>query len=226
MKVSLPASWEAALEGELKQPYFAELGRFVDAERATHEVFPSEDDVFSAFRLTPLDKTRVLLLGQDPYHDAGQAHGLCFSVKPGIRVPRSLANVYKELEADLPGFRRPPHGYLAHWAGQGILMLNAVMTVRAHASNSHKNHGWERFTDAAIRAVNARQEHVVFVFWGNYARTKAHLVDRSRHTVIEGAHPSPLAAKRFLGCRAFSKVNAALVAHGQGPIDWQLPMAA
>lgn len=223
MKVSLPPSWQSVLEDELSQPYFAELGRFVDAERAAHQVFPSEDDVFNAFSLTPLDETRVLLLGQDPYHGAGQAHGLCFSVKPGAGVPPSLVNIYKELEADMPGFMRPAHGYLVHWARQGMLMLNAVMTVRAHEPNSHKNRGWERFTDAAIRAVNARRGHVVFVLWGNYARKKATLIDRSRHTVIEGAHPSPLSAKRFMGCRAFSKVNAALLAHGQRPIDWVLP---
>jgi uracil-DNA glycosylase len=225
MKVTLPVSWQTALEGELGQPYFTALGHFVEAERSAHEVFPSEDDVFNAFRLTPLDKTKVLLLGQDPYHGVGQAHGLCFSVQPGIPVPPSLANVYKELETDMPGFRRPSHGHLAYWAAQGILMLNAVMTVRAHAPNSHKNHGWERFTDAAIRAVNSKQEHVVFVLWGTYARKKAQLVDRNRHTVIEGAHPSPLAVKRFRGCKAFSKVNALLVAHGQNPIDWQLPLA-
>jgi uracil-DNA glycosylase len=226
MRISLPTSWKVALKEEIEQPYFAELGRFVDAERTAHQVFPPEDDVFNAFSLAPLDRTRVLLLGQDPYHGAGQAHGLCFSVRPGVAVPPSLANIYKELGTDIPGFGRPSHGYLACWAEQGVLMLNAVMTVRAHEPNSHKNHGWEKFTDAAIRAVNAKHEHVAFVLWGNYARKKAGLVDRGRHTVIEGAHPSPLSAKRFLGCKAFSKVNAALLAHGQRPIDWQLPMAA
>lgn len=225
MKVHLPLSWENALGAERQQPYFRRLEQFVDAERAKHEIFPPEEEVFSAFSLAPLDTVKVLLLGQDPYHDNNQAHGLCFSVTPGIAVPPSLANVYKELETDIPGFRRPPHGYLASWAGQGMLMLNAVLSVRAHSPNSHKGRGWEQFTDAAIRAVNAKTDHVAFVLWGHYARKKVNLIDARRHTVIEGAHPSPLSRRRFLGSKPFSSVNAALAAHGQSLIDWQVPMA-
>ena len=224
MKVDLPTSWRQALGAEIEADYFRELGRFVDAARVAQQVFPAEDDVFAAFALTPLDAVKVVLLGQDPYHDEGQAHGLCFSVRPGTAPPPSLVNVYKELGADVPGFVRPSHGHLAAWARQGILMLNAVLTVDAHAPSSHRNRGWERFTDAAIAAVSATREHVVFVLWGNYARRKAALIDRARHTVIEGAHPSPLSYRRFAGSRPFSRVNAALAAHGQTPIDWRLSM--
>ena len=224
MKVDLPTSWRQALGAEIEADYFRDLGRFVDAARVTQQVFPAEDDVFAAFALTPLDAVKVVLLGQDPYHDEGQAHGLCFSVRPGTAPPPSLVNVYKELGADVPGFVRPSHGHLAAWARQGILMLNAVLTVAAHAPSSHKNRGWERFTDAAIAAVNATREHAVFVLWGNYARKKTVLIDRARHTVIEGAHPSPLSYRRFAGSRPFSQVNAALAAHRQTPIDWRLSM--
>jgi uracil-DNA glycosylase len=220
--VVLPPSWQEALAPELSAPYFAELARFVDAARAAHAVFPPEDEVFSAFALTPLEQVRVVMLGQDPYHGAGQAHGLCFSVRPGIAPPPSLLNVYKELATDVPGFQRPPHGHLAGWAQQGILMMNAVLTVQAGIPNSHKGRGWERFTDAAIAAVSAARPHAVFVLWGNYARRKAALIDRTRHTVIEGAHPSPLSYRRFAGSRPFSAVNAALAAHGQPPIDWRV----
>jgi uracil-DNA glycosylase len=222
MKVDLPASWRAALGAELEADWFRDLGRFVDAARASTQVFPAEADVFAAFALAPLDAVKVVLLGQDPYHDEGQAHGLCFSVRPGTPPPPSLVNVYKELAADVPGFTRPPHGHLVPWARQGMLLLNAVLTVEAHAPTSHKGRGWERFTDAAIRAVSAARPHVVFVLWGNAARKKAALVDRTRHTVIEGAHPSPLSQRLFTGSRPFSRVNAALVAHGQTPIDWRL----
>lgn len=224
MEVGLPSSWEEALGSEVRAPYFEALARFVDAARAEHEVFPPADEVFSAFALTPLDQVKMVLLGQDPYHGDGQAHGLCFSVRPGIAPPPSLVNVYKELATDVPGFQRPRHGHLTHWARQGILLLNTVLTVQAHVPNSHRGRGWERFTDAAITAVNAARAHVVFVLWGNPARKKAALIDRTRHTVIEGAHPSPLSFRRFTGSKPFSAVNAALRAHGQTPIDWQLPM--
>jgi uracil-DNA glycosylase len=222
MKVDLPPSWREALGAEIEADYFRELARFVDAARAHHQVFPAEDDVFAAFALTPLDRVSVVLLGQDPYHDEGQAHGLCFSVRPGTPPPPSLVNVYKELAADVAGFTRPPHGHLVGWARQGVLMLNAVLTVQAHAPHSHKGRGWERFTDAAIAAVSAERSHAVFVLWGNQARRKAALVDQARHTIIEGAHPSPLSYRRFAGSRPFSQVNAALAAHGQSPIDWRL----
>lgn len=226
MRVDLPPSWRAALAAELDSGWFRELGRFVAAARAAGPVFPPEGDVFNAFTATPLDAVKVVLLGQDPYHDAGQAHGLCFSVRPGVSPPPSLVNIYKELAADVPGFVRPPHGCLAAWARQGVLLLNAVLTVAAHRPGSHAGHGWERFTDAAVAAVSARPEHAVFLLWGNRARRKATLVDRSRHTVIEAAHPSPLSYRAFAGSRPFSRANAALVAHGRAPVDWRLPVEA
>jgi uracil-DNA glycosylase len=219
----LPPSWQAALADEFTKPYFAELSRFVDGERKAHEVFPPEGEVFRALELTPYDDVRVLLLGQDPYHDNGQAHGLCFSVKPGIRPPPSLANMYKELEADL-GIKPPKHGYLAGWAEQGMLMINAVLTVRAHTPNSHKDKGWEQFTDAIIKKVNEKTDPVVFVLWGGYAKKKAKLIDAKRHVVIQGTHPSPLSASSgFFGSKPYSTINAALAQRGKAPIDWRLP---
>jgi uracil-DNA glycosylase len=184
---------------------------------------PPADDVFNAFKFTPLADVKVLLLGQDPYPTPGVAHGLCFSVLPGVRLPASLRNIYRELEDDV---RATPvgHGYLASWARQGILMLNAVLTVRANAPNSHAGKGWEKFTDAAIRAVNDRAGPAVFLLWGSYAQKKAKLIDAARHTVIKGVHPSPLsAANGFFGSRPFSRVNEALEGHGREPINWQLP---
>lgn len=226
MVVDLPPCWREALAPELAADWFRDLGQFIDAARAAGPVFPPESDVFAAFTLTPLARVKVVLLGQDPYHDEGQAHGLCFSVRPGVPAPPSLVNVFRELAADVPGFTRPAHGHLAAWARQGVLLLNAVLTVNAHAAHSHRGRGWERFTDAAIAAVNASRPHAVFVLWGNAARKKAALVDRDRHTVIEGAHPSPLSYRHFAGSRPFSRVNAALAAHGQEPIDWRLPTSA
>jgi uracil-DNA glycosylase len=218
----LPADWRSALSAELAKPYWAALESFVADERRSGQVFPPPEEVFTAFHLTPFAAVRVVLLGQDPYHDDGQAHGLCFSVKPGVPPPPSLKNLYKELESDL-GCTRPQHGHLAAWAAQGILMLNAVLTVRAHAPASHADRGWETFTDAAIRAVSDRAEPAVFLLWGGYARKKKKLIDATRHAIIEGAHPSPLSAKLFFGSRPFSQVNAALARLGQAPIDWQLP---
>ena len=226
MEVALPPSWREALAAELAADWFHDLGLFVDAARAAGPVFPPERDVFAAFAATPLDAVKVVLLGQDPYHDDGQAHGLCFSVRPGVPPPPSLVNVFKELAADVPGFVRPPHGHLAAWAEQGVLLLNTVLTVEAHRAGSHARRGWERFTDAALAAVSARREHAVFLLWGNHARRKAAIVDRACHTVIEGAHPSPLSYRLFAGSRPFSRTNAALVAHGQTPIDWRLPVEA
>ncbi len=223
MNELLPAPWRPVLGAEIEKPYFQELQRFLAEERRAHQVFPPEPDVFSAFSLTPPERVRVLLLGQDPYHDDGQAHGLCFSVRPGIKPPPSLNNIYKELESDV-GARRPKHGHLVAWAEQGVLMLNAVLTVRAHAPNSHKDRGWETFTDEVIRKVNEREEGVVFLLWGGYAQKKEKLVDTRRHTVIKGVHPSPLSAKNgFFGSKPFSAVNRALEASGKPPIDWQLP---
>lgn len=223
MQVDLPTSWHAHLADELEKPYFQKLRQFVDEERQHYSVFPPEQDVFSSFKLAPYDQVNVLLLGQDPYHDDNQAHGLCFSVRPGIKPPPSLMNMFKELREDV-GFRIPNNGYLVPWAEQGMLMLNAVLTVRAHAANSHKNRGWETFTDAVIRKVNEKEDPVVFVLWGGYAQKKLALIDTSRHTVVQSAHPSPLSARSgFFGSKPFSKINQALRAAGKPEIDWQLP---
>ena len=218
-----PASWAKALADEFGKPYFAELQRFVAGERAEHLVLPPEADVHNAFRRTPLDQARVVVLGQDPYPTPGHAHGLCFSVRPGVALPGSLRNIYKELQADL-GIPPAKHGYLAAWADQGVLLLNAVLTVRAGAPNSHKDKGWELFTDAALRAVNDRDTPAVFLLWGSYAQKKGKLIDATRHALITGTHPSPLSASNgFFGSKPFSKVNAALEKFGQPPIDWRLP---
>lgn len=218
----LPASWQTALAAEFEKPYFQALQQFVAQERAQHEVFPPPEDVYNAFHHAPFDQVKVLLLGQDPYHDNGQAHGLCFSVKPGIKPPPSLVNMFKELKSDL-GCSIPNHGYLEGWASQGILMLNAVLTVRAHQPASHANQGWETFTDAVIRVLSAREKPVVFVLWGGYAQKKEKLIDGSRHKILKTAHPSPLSAKKFLGSKPFSAINQALEEIGEKPIDWQLP---
>jgi len=219
----IPASWQGVLADEVKQPYFQALQQFVAEERKTHTVFPPEGEVFTALRLTPYPAVSVFILGQDPYHDDNQAHGLAFSVRPGVTPPPSLKNIFKELHTDL-GVRIPNNGYLAPWAEQGVLLLNAVLTVRAHTPNSHKDHGWETFTDAVLRAVAARPDPVVFVLWGAYARKKVRLIDSSRHIILESAHPSPLSARSgFFGSRPFSKINAALRSVGKPEIQWQLP---
>ncbi len=221
--MDLPATWQPVLQEELQQPYIAELEQFVEQQRGAHTVFPPPEEVFTALELTPYEDVRVFLLGQDPYHGPGQAHGLCFSVKPGVKPPPSLANIYKEMATDI-GATIPGHGYLTHWASQGVLMLNAVLTVRQAAANSHKGKGWEKFTDAIIRKVNEKQEPVVFLLWGGYARKKVKLIDANRHIVIESAHPSPLSARNgFFGSKPFSKVNQALSQAGHKPIDWQIP---
>lgn len=222
MRLNLPESWHTALSDEFEKPYFTKLKSFLETERANHTIFPPEDDVFSAFSLTPYDEVRVFLLGQDPYHDDNQAHGLCFSVRPGIKPPPSLVNMYKELKEDL-GYSIPNHGYLVPWAKQGMLMLNAVLTVRAHSPNSHKDQGWEQFTDAVIRKVNDKKEPVVFVLWGGYAQKKAKLIDASRHKVIQTAHPSPLSARNgFFGSKPYSKINELLREAGHPEINWKL----
>lgn len=218
----LPQSWKDALGGEFAAPYFHELKDFLVEERATQTIYPPAADVFNALRFTPLDGVKVLILGQDPYHGPGQAHGLSFSVRPGVRVPPSLQNIYKELKEDV-GFKPPKHGSLVSWARQGVLLLNAVLTVRQGEPNSHAGKGWESFTDAIIRAVNEKPTRVVFVLWGAYARKKAKLVTHPQHVIIESAHPSPLSVAKFLGTRPFSRINAALEAAGETPIDWQLP---
>lgn len=220
---SIPSSWQPVLAEEIKKPYFQKLQNFLTEARKTETIFPAESDIFSAFELTAYENVNVLLLGQDPYHNDNQAHGLCFSVKPGIKPPPSLVNIYKELQNDL-GLQIPNHGYLVPWAKQGILMLNAVLTVQAHTPNSHKNQGWETFTDAVISQVDRQPDPVIFLLWGAYAQKKVKLIDLSRHLVIQSAHPSPLSARNgFFGSKPFSAINSALDAFGKPAIDWRIP---
>jgi uracil-DNA glycosylase len=225
--INLDESWRQPLAAEFAEPYMRALRTFLVDEKAQGKrIFPKESEWFRALDLTPLDQVRVVILGQDPYHGEGQAHGLCFSVLPGVRVPPSLVNIYKELKSDL-GIERSDHGHLESWAKQGVLLLNSVLTVEMGQATSHQGKGWERFTDAVIRCVNAREEPVVFLLWGAYAQKKAAFVDASRHLVLKAAHPSPLSAYNgFLGCRHFSQSNAFLEAHGLSPVDWSLPLLA
>jgi len=227
MTIKLDPSWLEPLQAEFDQPYMGELKRFLLAERdAGKRIFPAGANWFRALDLTPLDKVKVVILGQDPYHGPGQAHGLCFSVPEGVRPPPSLVNIYKELESDL-GIRRPPHGFLEHWATQGVLLLNSVLTVEMGMAASHRDRGWERFTDAVVQLVNDKPQPVVFMLWGSYAQKKASFVDTNRHLVLKAPHPSPLSAHSgFLGCRHFSKANAFLESRGLAPIDWALPECA
>lgn len=222
--IQLHESWKVPLLPEFEAEYMARLRSFLVAEKAAGKpIYPKGSEWFRAMDLTPLDQVRVVILGQDPYHGPGQAHGLCFSVKPGVPPPPSLGNIYKELQADL-GISRPPHGFLEHWAQQGVLLLNSVLTVEAGKAASHQGKGWERFTDAVIQLVNAREVPVVFLLWGAYAQKKAAFVDGTRHLVLKAAHPSPLSAHNgFLGCRHFSQCNAFLESKGLVPIDWALP---
>jgi uracil-DNA glycosylase len=214
--------WNPVLRSELDKPYWSELQQFVRTERDHHTVYPAPDEVFAALHLTPLAEVKVLILGQDPYHGPGQAHGLCFSVRPGTPAPPSLQNIFTELHDDL-GIERPSSGDLRPWARQGVLLLNATLTVRAHQAASHQGKGWETFTDEVIRAVDDKPERVVFILWGNSARKKRTLIDTSRHVVIESPHPSPLSAHRgFFGSKPFSRANEALVAAGRDPVDWRL----
>ena len=217
----LPAGWQAILDAEIHKPSFADLAQFVDRERSAYTVYPPEHDVFNAFHLTPYDAVKVLLLGQDPYHGEGQAHGLCFSVRSGLKQPPSLVNVFKELRSDL-GCPLPKAGNLESWARQGVLLLNAALTVRAHEPNSHKGRGWEEFTDAVIRVLNRREQPVVFLLWGAYSQKKCALIDAPPHVIIAAAHPSPLSANKFFGSKPFSRVNAALAELGETPVDWRL----
>ncbi len=222
--IALHESWKAPLLPEFEADYMARLEAFLLAEKAAgKQIFPNSEEWFRALELTPLEKVRVVILGQDPYHGPGQAHGLCFSVQPGVRPPPSLVNIYKELQTDL-GISRPHHGFLEHWATQGVLLLNSVLTVEMTKAASHRGKGWEKFTDAVIRLVNAKTDPVVFMLWGNYAQKKANFVDSSRHLILKAAHPSPLSAHNgFLGCRHFSQCNAFLESKGLPPIDWALP---
>ncbi len=214
--------WLDALNGEFKKDYYKALYRRVSDEYKTKKIFPPADDIFNAFHFTPFGSVKVVILGQDPYHNDGQAHGLCFSVNKGVDIPPSLVNIYKELNTDI-GCSIPGHGYLKKWADEGVLLLNTVLTVRAHEANSHKGLGWEEFTDAAISALNREERPMVFMLWGNPARAKKKMLDNPKHLVLEAAHPSPLSARRgFFGCRHFSKCNNYLILNGEDPIDWQI----
>jgi uracil-DNA glycosylase len=213
--------WYVKLEEELQKPYFKALEQFVKEERTKFTVYPKESEVFNALKLTSWENTRVVILGQDPYHGLNQAHGLSFSVNHGIKPPPSLVNIYKELHTDV-GFHVPNHGNLTEWAQQGVLMLNATLTVRAGEPASHQKKGWEQFTDAVIKLISDEKEHCVFLLWGAYARSKAVLIDASKHLILEAAHPSPLARGAFFGSSPFSQANAYLKKHGLKPIDWQL----
>lgn len=222
MDLKLPVSWKFLAE-EFEKPYFEKLQKFLTKEREEHTVYPPEDEVFTSLKLTPYNHVNVLILGQDPYHDENQAHGLAFSVRPGVTPPPSLRNIFRELHNDL-GCKVPNNGYLVPWAKQGVLLLNTVLTVRAHQPNSHKNKGWEKFTDRVIQSVNDRDSPVVFVLWGGHAQKKLSLIDRDRHVVVQSVHPSPLSSKNgFFGSKPFSAINSALREADKPEIDWQIP---
>ena len=215
--------WLPCVQGEFKKPYYRELYQFIRQEYNTHVIYPPADDIFNAFHFTPLSKVKVLILGQDPYHGEHQAHGLCFSVLPDQpEIPPSLQNIYKELETDV-GCYIPNNGYLKKWADQGVLLLNTVLTVRAHQAGSHQGKGWEQFTDAIIEAVNAQDRPVVYLLWGKPAQSKIPMLTNPKHLILKALHPSPLSAYRgFFGCRHFSQTNEFLQSHGIDPIDWQI----
>ena len=214
--------WLPAVNAEFKKPYYADLYKFVKEEYSKVAVYPPSDEIFSALHLTPLSKVKVVIIGQDPYHNVGQAHGICFSVRPEVEIPPSLVNIYKELQSDL-GCRIPNNGYLVKWAEQGVLLLNTVLTVRAHQANSHQGKGWEQFTDAIIRAVNAEDRPIAYLLWGRPAQSKMSMLNNPKHKVFTAPHPSPLSAHRgFFGCKHFSQANAFLEENGLAPIDWQI----
>lgn len=221
MNVKINDSWAERLGNEFAQPYFSQLTDFVRHEYATTTCYPPGRLIFNAFNLCPFDSVKVVIIGQDPYHEAGQAMGLSFSVPDGVAMPPSLQNIFKEIQGDL-GFGVPQSGNLTRWAEQGVLLLNATLTVRAHQAGSHQRHGWERFTDAAISRLSEGRDHLVFILWGGYARSKASLIDRSRHLVLESVHPSPLSANRggWFGNHHFSRCNEYLAGHGMDPINW------
>lgn len=214
--------WKDALSTEFAKPYFGKIMKFVAAERKTKTIFPPQEDVFAAFRYTPLSDVKAVILGQDPYINPGEAHGLCFSVRRGVKVPPSLNRIYAVLKSTVPGFVQPRHGFLAEWAQNGVFMPNATLTVERGKSNSHARAGWQTFTDAVIATINRKCENVVFILWGNFAKKKAVMVDRSRHLVLEGPHPSPLAGNAFLSCNHFVEANEYLVKHGKQPIEWKI----
>ena len=220
MQVRIEESWRSHLQGEFDKPYFTTLTQFVRSEYATRQIFPPGRQIFNAFDLCPFDRVKVVIIGQDPYHDDGQANGLCFSVNPGTPFPPSLQNIFKEISDDLER-PMPTDGDLSRWARQGVLLLNATLTVRAHQAGSHQGKGWEQFTDAVIHELSAHRDHLVFMLWGSYAKAKGAQIDTSRHCILTAAHPSPLSAYRgFFGCHHFSLANAYLTSHGLTPIDW------
>lgn len=222
--IQLEPAWLAHLEGEFEQPYMGELKTFLlQQKRQGKVIFPPGPEYFNAFQRTPIDKVKVVILGQDPYHGPGQAHGLCFSVPMGIKPPPSLVNIFKEIDSDL-GIPPANHGCLTHWAEQGVLLLNSVLTVEQGRAASHQGKGWETFTDRVIEVLNAQREGLVFLLWGSYAQRKGAMIDRARHEVLQSPHPSPLSAHRgFFGCRHFSRANGYLQSRGESPIDWSLP---
>lgn len=214
--------WEEKLKPEYKKEYYKNLYKTVNEEYASRQIFPPADDIFNAFHLTPLKDVKCVIIGQDPYHNDGQAHGLCFSVKPEVDIPPSLVNIYKELETDM-NCKIPNNGYLVKWAKQGVLLLNSVLTVRAHQANSHQGIGWEQFTDAVINILNEEDRPIVFLLWGKPAQNKAAKLNNPNHLILKAPHPSPLSAYRgFFGCKHFSQTNAFLESHGLAPIDWQI----
>jgi uracil-DNA glycosylase len=224
MSIDLEPSWLAVLKDEFGKDYMVKLKGLLKQEKeAGYRIYPKGSDIFNAFKQTPFDKVRVVILGQDPYHGPGQAHGLSFSVQKGVRVPPSLQNIYKELATDIPGFTIPLNGDLTQWAQQGVLLLNATLTVREGEANAHQKSGWENFTDTVIKEISDKRDGVVFILWGRFAQSKAKFIDTNRHTIILGVHPSPLSAHNgFFGSRPFSKTNQILVSRGEKPIDWQI----
>ena len=221
MEVRIEPTWGAQLAPEFEKPYFVQLAEFVRQEYRTRQIFPPAKLIFNAFDLCPFDRVKVVIIGQDPYHGIGQAHGLSFSVNEGVEIPPSLRNIYKEIRADL-GIEPLPHGNLERWARQGVLLLNATLTVRANMAGSHQKHGWEQFTDTAIRTLAAQREHIVFMLWGNYAQQKAQFIDPAKHLILRSVHPSPLSASRgWFGSKHFSQANNYLIQNGLEPIDWR-----
>lgn len=220
--MAIDNDWLEPLQPEFKKPYYAKLYKTIKHEYETRQIFPPVDDIFNAYKYTPLSEVKVLILGQDPYHDVGQAHGLCFSVNPGIDIPPSLVNIYKELQDDCNCYI-PNNGYLTKWAKQGVMLLNTVLTVRAHQANSHQHIGWEEFTDATIKILNEQERPIVYMLWGKPAQTKASMLNNPKQLVLKAPHPSPLSAYRgFFGCKHFSMANDFLAKNGQTPIDWQV----
>lgn len=217
----IKGTWTNYLNPEMQKQYFANLLNFIDKERTSHTIFPKKEDVFKAFELTPFEDVKVVLIGQDPYHNPNQAHGLSFSVNSGVKIPPSLNNIFKELKTDL-GIQIPTHGNLSFWAKQGVLLLNATLTVRANEPGSHQNKGWEQFTDFVIQTISKEKNHCVFLLWGNYAKNKKVIINSSKHLILEAAHPSPLARGGFFECKHFSKTNEYLKSHNQQAINWNI----